>query len=150
VQGLAGQGATVLVTDDDVSFARGLALLLRSQFQVWTASDSRGALQGLGQRPPDVALLDLEMPADLAPSDEEEGLYLARALRRRLGKGFPVVLITRHDLPTLPPEYAAEVDEIFHKPVDVEALTASIVHLLSLHRAVGHPEVPLRIVAGGG
>lgn len=56
--------ATVLLIDDDASFVRGLARLLRrDSYTVHTAANGQHALAQLRAQPYDVVLCDLYMPA---------------------------------------------------------------------------------------
>ena len=53
----------LLVVDDDVLICRKMAAgLATAGFQVVTANDSEGAVAVAAETPPDVAIVDLEMP----------------------------------------------------------------------------------------
>ena len=81
--------STILVVEDDAPYAAALAAVLKREgFEVITADDGHGALAQLGQRTPDLVLLDIAMP-------QMDGVTLLRALRadRRWGD-LPVVLLT--------------------------------------------------------
>ncbi|MGE5184489.1 MAG: ATP-binding protein, partial [Acidobacteriota bacterium] len=65
----------ILVVDDNVDAAELLAELLRSMgYETDVAHDAGGALEAARQRPPDVALLDIGLPA-------VDGYELARRMR---------------------------------------------------------------------
>jgi two-component system CheB/CheR fusion protein len=72
----------VLVVDDDVDAAESLAAVLRLRgHEVAVAHDAAAALDLARRRPPQVALLDLGLPAGV------DGCELARRLRREPGLG---------------------------------------------------------------
>ena len=121
---------TVLLADDDLSFGRGLALLLRPHFHTLIASGSADALARCDEACPDAALIDLDMPTYLAPHPEEEGMHLARALKQRFGTDFPIILVTRHELREIPQPFLAEVDSFFHKPLCAESLVSRLHSLI--------------------
>ena len=127
--GVAGREPTVLLADDDLSFARGLALLLRSHFRTVIAGGSEEALAYCDKTCPDAALVDLDMPIHLGSSPHEEGVFLARALRQRLGPDFLVVLVTRHEAVEIPRRLLTEMHGFFHKPLCAADL---ITHLQEL------------------
>jgi DNA-binding NarL/FixJ family response regulator len=80
-------GPRVILADDDVLLREGVASLLdRSGFDVVAqAGDGTELLRLVGERPPDLAIIDIRMP----PSYEAEGLDVAREIR----SSFPDVRI---------------------------------------------------------
>ena len=62
---MPGEPQRLLIVDDEMDFARGLARLISSDFpdlDVSTAFSGREALAAMEERPPDLLLLDLHMP----------------------------------------------------------------------------------------
>ena len=62
---MPGEQQRLLIVDDEIDFARGLARLIASDFSdlaVSTAFSGREALAAMEERPPDLLLLDLHMP----------------------------------------------------------------------------------------
>lgn len=83
----------VLLVDDDAISRRVLSAALRSSgFEVTTAEDGATALASLGEDPPDVVVLDFEMPG--LNGDEVCGRIRAASdpARREL----PVIMLTAH------------------------------------------------------
>ena len=83
--------ATVFVADDHPVFREGLVRAIRSRPElevVGEASDGRGALDEIRQLKPDVALLDVKMPA-------LDGMQVAHAVKRD-GIETRVVLLSAH------------------------------------------------------
>lgn len=87
--GTGGQGQ-VLVVDDDAAIRRSLERGLRlSGFSVTLADGGRAALAAMGDRPPDVVVLDISMP-DLS------GIEVCRTLRAG-GNDVPVLMLSALD-----------------------------------------------------
>ncbi len=78
-----------LVVDDSLSARRAVATFLEeSGFEVATAIDGLDALEQIGQRAPDILLVDMEMP-------RMNGIELTRELRQRDDtRELPVIMIT--------------------------------------------------------
>src|SRR5207245_10304628 len=82
----------VLVVDDDVM----LRLLMRESleqagFQVMEAEDGSKALQSFTETPPEIVLMDVEMP-------NMDGFAACAALRRLPhGQDTPILMVTGHD-----------------------------------------------------
>jgi two-component system, OmpR family, KDP operon response regulator KdpE len=88
---VAGDGYSprLLVVDDDAAVATATAeLLRRSGFMVDVASSGRDAVASCARRPPDLMLLDYEMP-------EMDALDVLEALREdQMPPPFPVLILT--------------------------------------------------------
>src|SRR4051812_8817218 len=79
----------ILLIDDDASLRRTIGIALESMgHRVADAANRARALEVLGQRPFDAALLDLRLA-------REEGLDLLPELLR-LAPGLPVVIVTAY------------------------------------------------------
>ena len=123
---VAGQGARVLLVDDDAEVLAATAAALEDKgFVVVTAACGRAALDRLTIEVPAVLVTDLTMP-------DMDGAQLARAVRARHGD-LPILLLTGFARPDL--DLPARV-EILEKPFRVEALAGRI---LSLIGAAGGP-----------
>jgi signal transduction histidine kinase len=86
----APSGVRVLVVDDDELICRQLAGgLASSGYQVVTAHDGRAAIIQAEETPPDVAIVDLEMPTG--------GLDVIRHLKQANGTAVHVIVMTGHD-----------------------------------------------------
>jgi DNA-binding response OmpR family regulator len=84
------RGGRVLVVDDDVRVCRQLAHgLAVAGYQVVTAHDGAGALEQSDSTPPDIAIVDLEMPTS--------GLDVIRHLKKNQGEAVHVIVMTGHD-----------------------------------------------------
>jgi CheY-like chemotaxis protein len=128
--------AEILVVDDDAEARQSLADLLELEgYAVRTAVSGRDALDSCRRDgPPDVILLDLQMPV-------MNGWELIRALKRfRALARVPAVVISA-SVDVLPPPAAAAM---FAKPVDLNELVAC------LRSLVGEAEFGLRRAAAGG
>ena len=104
----------VLVVDDDPALATVLTdLLAEGGYRVRTAADGEAALRELDAAPPDLALLDAQLP-------ELHGVTLAAGLRRAR-PGLPVVLVSGVEadpgLPGVP---------FVRKPFDADELLAAV------------------------
>ena len=83
-------GVRVLVVDDDERICRQMAAgLAAAGYQVVTAHDGTGAIAQADLTPPDVAIVDLEMPTS--------GIEVIRHLKARAGEAVHVIVMTGHD-----------------------------------------------------
>ncbi len=68
---------TIALVDDDRNILTSVSMTLEAEgFQVRTFTDGESALQGLTQRPVDLAVLDIKMP-------RMDGMELLQRLRQR-------------------------------------------------------------------
>jgi DNA-binding NtrC family response regulator len=82
-------GASLLLVDDDVAFRQVMAReLSRLGFEVATAESGEEALRCVGERAPDVVLLDLRLP-------DQSGLEVLEAVRRA-SHSTDVIMLTGH------------------------------------------------------
>ena len=84
------RGGRVLVVDDDERICRQLASgLAHAGYQVVTAHDGATALVQSEDTPPDIAIVDLEMPTS--------GLDVIRYLKKLHGEAVHIIVMTGHD-----------------------------------------------------
>lgn len=144
---IRGQGERVLVVDDDPVMLKAASLKLGSQgFTVTTATDGASAIQTVREQKPDLILLDLIFPPDVAhgggvPWDG----YLIMSWLRRLGEGkdIPVIVVTgcgaaEHQRRAL----AAGATGFFQKPVDYAGLLAAIGRCICPKAGESAPQLP--------
>jgi two-component system KDP operon response regulator KdpE len=109
----------VLVVDDEPHLRRTLSINLRARdYEVETAADGRSALQVLGERIPDVIVLDLGLP-DL------DGVDVLRRVRE-VSTVPVVVLSARHDSDDKVEALDAGADDYVTKPFGMDELLARI------------------------
>ncbi|HEY4059857.1 MAG TPA: response regulator [Kofleriaceae bacterium] len=83
-------GGRVLVVDDDDRICRQLATgLSQVGYQVLTANDGATAVSRGEESPPDVAIVDLEMPTS--------GLEVIKHLKKLHGEAIHIIVMTGHD-----------------------------------------------------
>lgn len=118
----------VLIVDDSESSRYLLAFLLgKAGLQAMLAADGRSAIEMAARRPPDLVLLDLQMP-------ELDGFETAGRLRALPGlRAVPIVAVTANATT----EARAQVGDAgfagyFSKPIDTETFPAAIRHYLNL------------------
>lgn len=69
--------ATIALVDDDRNILTSVSIALESEgYRVETYTDGVSALEGLGARPPNLAILDIKMP-------RMDGMELLRRCARR-------------------------------------------------------------------
>lgn len=102
----------LLVVDDDVTVCHQMASgLAKAGFQIVTANDASAALSRAASTPPDVAIVDLEMP-------DVGGIEVIRELKRRHGEAIHVIVLTGHDDERPRAEtFEAGADDFVVKPV---------------------------------
>src|SRR5688572_7903558 len=82
----ARTGLHVLVVEDHADSAANMAMLLRLEgHEVWIAADGPAALCAAQAQPPDVVLLDIDLPG-------MDGYEVARLLRERPAEKAPFVI----------------------------------------------------------
>src|SRR3954464_2603315 len=132
-------GARVLVVDDDPQLREALTRALElDDYEVTTASNGAQALDALGQRRPDVMVLDVMMPY-------VGGLDVCRTLRERRDRLPILVLTARDEVGDRVAGLDAGADDYLTKPFALEELRARIRALL--RRTAGDeddPSTPLR------
>ena len=114
--------ARILLVDDYPDALEVWALYLRmSGFEVVTAADGASALAMAVEQPPDIAILDLEMPG-------LSGYEVARRLRAHPAtRTMPLIAVTGHSHPSRIEEArAAGCDRVLTKPCDPDLLCLEI------------------------
>lgn len=121
-------GAVVLVVDDDDACRHLVEQCLACVgIASASASSTRTAIALLQERTFDAVVTDHDMPGG-------DGLALARFLRARPDLAeLPVIMVSGHADPALERALAALGGALLRKPVDVEALLATV------QRALGRP-----------
>jgi DNA-binding response OmpR family regulator len=110
----------VLVLDDDNALLRLLRLTLTSEgFEVITASNGLEGLEKVDREPPDVILLDLEMPV-------MDGRTFFRELRKQ-GNDTPVLILSAYGAREAQRELHA--DGSLEKPFDADVLMQELKQL---------------------
>ncbi len=122
-------GGRVLVVDDDEQICRQLAAGLASAgYQVMTAHDGAGAMSQGEETPPDIAIVDLEMPTS--------GLDVIRHLKRLHGAATHVIVMTGHDDERNRSEaFEAGTDDFVVKPTGLSELKRRVAAALRTQRA---------------
>lgn len=111
---------TVLVIDDDVGFAQGLAACLRARsYRAFVESNGDAALVTMGSRPVDLVLCDIVMPGLLGPG------FLQKAQSVPGQENLPVVFMS-----TLPEERVSRMFDGYaaylRKPFSIPDLVGTI------------------------
>lgn len=124
---------SVLLADDDKVLTMKLSTQLRTKgYSVATAIDATSAFMVAMKSPPDVVVLDVQMPGGTGRAVLERLKGSSRTMQ------IPVVVLSGiHDPHVVTELVALGALEYLHKPVTVEVLDAA------LRRALGLPAEPL-------
>jgi PAS domain S-box-containing protein len=117
------RGLRVLVIDDNVDMARGLARLLKLlNHAVWTAYDGPSGIDAARAHRPDVVLLDIGLPG-------MDGYQVAEQLRREdFGRNAHVIAVTGYGkAEDRLRAHTAGFDHFITKPVDYSTLLSLMV-----------------------
>lgn len=127
---LSPLGQKILIVDDNVVILKVLGNKLKAAgYQVATATDGAEAIREVRRQRPDLVILDINFPPDVAHGGgvHWDGYTIMEWLRRMEGLQVPIITITSD-----PPEkqraksLAAGAVAFFHKPVNPEELIATI------------------------
>jgi len=110
----------VLIVDDEEESA-GLvarAFALQPEYEVETCGDGINALIRIGQRPPDLIILDIVIP-------KLDGIQVCRVLKSQpQTRGIKIIAISGQKLPFSEKKLSdIKVDGFFRKPLDLKELT---------------------------
>jgi CheY-like chemotaxis protein len=111
----------ILVVDDQPRNLRSLEQILRYNYQVSLASNGQACLDQLAQNPPDLILLDVDMPL-------MDGLTVCRMIKADPTKSMiPVIFVSALSrLSERLAGYRVGADDYISKPYDVDELLAKI------------------------
>ena len=121
----------ILVVDDNAVIIRTLSMKLKSSgYDVLTASDGAEAVSTVRRERPDLILLDLSFPPDVAHGGGVawDGFLIMNWLKRMdEAQGIPIIIITGGDGAQLKERsMAAGAVDFFPKPIDNDQLLNSI------------------------
>jgi CheY-like chemotaxis protein len=125
----------VLVVDDNEVILKTLALKLKaSGYDVITATDGSQALSTVRRKAPDLILLDISFPPDVAHGGGVpwDGFRMIEWFKRMDEvKGVPVIIITAGEAAQYKDRaLAAGAAAFFHKPIDNDELLTTIHKIL--------------------
>jgi two-component system cell cycle response regulator len=139
------KGKKVLIVDDNAVVLQALSMKLTSVgYKVITAEDGAGAVSAIRRQKPDLILLDISFPPDVAHGGGVawDGFLIMSWIKRLdEAKGIPVILITGGESEDLKKQaLKAGATHFFHKPINNEELLAVIQRALS--QASLPPKIP--------
>jgi len=143
-------GKRVLIVDDSVVILKALSVKLRAKgYEVYTAVDGSEAVSTVRRERPDLILLDINFPPDVAHGGGVawDGFLILNWLRRMdEAVHTPVIIITGTNAATTRDRCTkASVSGYFQKPINVDELLETIGKLLS---TPGNPEPSAKPTAG--
>jgi two-component system, cell cycle response regulator DivK len=125
--------AEILVVDDNFDNQYIMLQMLRLHgYDVVGADNGVAALRALGNRVPDLVVMDLSMP-------ELDGWAATRAIRQQPGLAhLPIIAVTSHVVPeNMQRALEAGCDDVVTKPVDFELLVQKIAERLAAQQPQG-------------
>jgi len=127
----ASKGGTVLLIDDDAAVLAASQLFLEIEGYEVVAASSPGevdAALATGTRPIDLIVTDYQL------NDVQTGLDIVAAVRRRLGRTVPAILVTGDTSPAIGDMKLAGL-EMMSKPIDTNALLSVAQNMIALSRS---------------
>ncbi len=123
-------GAVLLVDDNAVNRMVAQRMLEKLGLRVWTAENGEQALDLCANAPPDLVLMDCQMPI-------MDGYEATRRLRKRHGARFPIIALTASVMGENRARcLAAGMNGFLAKPIEPEALRDAV------EGCIGEPPVP--------
>jgi len=144
----------ILVVDDSPLILKAMSMKLTANgYDVVTAEDGGAAVSTARKEKPDLILLDLSFPPDVAHGGGVawDGFLIMDWLRRlEEAKSIPIIVITGGDpAKTKDRALAAGAVSFFHKPIDNDALLTFIHQTLGENAAQAQPAAaPIPQAAG--
>ena len=120
----------LVVDDDEVMRVLASETLTRIGMEVEEADDGEQALASIQSSPPDLVILDIEMPG-------QDGLEICRAVRDlTIGRQIPVLIMTgRTDSEIIDQAFQAGANDFIHKPIDWQLLQHRVRFLMHANEA---------------
>ncbi len=133
----SGPGKKIIVVDDDEGILKTFFLLFNQVYRVYLAKDSIEALERFKSASFDLIIVDYKLP-------RINGLEMISRFRE-LGYRGPAILISAYPEAIHKDDLKKyNVNQLFLKPLDLEALESSI------HRLLGTPAVREQSAAAAG
>ena len=137
-------GKKVLIIDDDPVILETTSLKLRAQgYAVVTAVDCSEAIGKVRDEQPDLILLDLSFPPNVAAGGAVawDGFVIMSWLRQFQNTGsIPIMILTIQDTPSVEERaLKAGARALFRKPIDHDRLLEAIGEVLNVHDDAGQP-----------
>lgn len=125
----------ILIVDDNLVAVRALTMKLQaSGYEVMTAEDGAGAVSTVRTQQPDLVLLDISFPPDVAHGGGVpwDGFLIMSWLNRmEEARGIPIIILTGSNSPEHEQRaYRLGAVGYFHKDVDLDQLVAGIREVL--------------------
>jgi YesN/AraC family two-component response regulator len=110
----------ILVIDDEVPTLEMLQLFLEAcDYKVFTAENGAAGIDIFEREMPPIVLTDIKMPG-------KDGFYILKKIKE-IRPETEVIVITGHgDRDLAKKAFDLEASEFFHKPLDMEALDATL------------------------
>jgi signal transduction histidine kinase len=126
----APAGARLLIVDDDARIRKALSTAMsRVGLNVFTAEDAPTALTLAAQTPPDLALVDLEMPG-------VRGTEVVRKLKEMHGAAVWIAVLSGHDdEETRAQCFAVGADDVIAKPVLTTELRRRLIAVARMQKS---------------
>jgi CheY-like chemotaxis protein len=131
----------ILVVDDDLVVLKSLSFKLKAKgYDVYTATDGSQAVNTVRTQKPDLIILDLTFPPQVAGVAWDGFVIMDWLKRIDEAKNVPVIVVTGGD----PAKYetrakAAGATAFFHKPIDNEELLGIVQKTLESGDAPSKP-----------
>lgn len=131
----------LLIVDDDLDFVSDLSIMLSSEFEIISSSNTNDAQSKYVTHRPDCILVDLQMPQYFGTNPDREGLSLINHIRTDPGftaaADVPIIIISAFaDSEKIGRLKELGVSTVYSKPPDIKKLKTAIWDLVTRK---GHP-----------
>lgn len=121
----------ILIIDDDEQFIDDFRFLLTGPYVLTKAVGGEAGMDLLSQKPFDLVILDINMPAYFSSDDCQEGLEILRLIKTGKRPELPVIMLSKINSPDSRRQAEQlKASAYFSKPPDISEIRVKIDEIL--------------------